>query len=147
MSVFRCKPGQLVMSEAVPFGQQWTYYSQHPMEEMLDPKYFISQIGQLRTGDVLNILRVINNQVTEYVKVLVASSEKESKTLQFHIMDGPEKISDAEIPNGGLVVTKKLHVKRGFGCFEVLSPEGKVLDSFDTKGQALDFVKEYNKAA
>lgn len=65
------KPGNMIMSEAVQFGQKWTYYNDHDMEEMTEPEYFKSHQG-IKVGDEIRINKVtyIKN---ENVSVLSAA--------------------------------------------------------------------------
>lgn len=58
MNEFRCKPGHLVMHEAVPYGQEYTYYSVDPMEAMLEPMYFVGEANRFRPGDAIKLLHV-----------------------------------------------------------------------------------------
>jgi len=79
----RCKPGNLVMAEAVPFGQKWTYYNEHPMTDMIKPEYYSFVATQIRTGDSLRIMKMAKGKVGAVTDLLVIAED------QFHIMHGP----------------------------------------------------------
>ena len=143
MSVFRHKPGNLVMAEAVPFGQKWTYYSDHPIEAMLDPLYFISAVSRLKSGDEIRVLQVQANKVIAFADVLVTNSSLEDKTLVFYILRQPQQVIGGE----GLKTVHNFAVKRGFGCFEVRDGKGNVVYVADTKQEAIDKRDELEQAA
>lgn len=82
--VVRCLPGNLVMAEAVPFGQKWTYHSNHPMSEMIKPEYFMNLSHQFRAGDELRLIKMAENKVASFADVLVVANP-----LEFHLINGP----------------------------------------------------------
>lgn len=87
---FTCKPGRMVMGEAVPYGQRWTYYSTDPMKEMLNPEYFKNVAGQIRAGDDIRLLNIDGNgSVLELAEVLVTNVS--GAELDFHVSRKPEK--------------------------------------------------------
>lgn len=66
MSAIRFIPGNMVMHDAVPWGQKWTYYAPHPIDTMLDPDYFVS-FASLRGGDTVQVIET-NQEKTRVLK-------------------------------------------------------------------------------
>lgn len=78
----RFKPGQMVMHDAVPFGQLWTYYADHPIDAMMDPEYFRLH-ASFRAGDSMRILQTDHpgKKVLEMAEVLITSASP----LEFYV--------------------------------------------------------------
>lgn len=105
----KLKPGNMIMAEAVPFGQRWTYHQGVPIDEMLEPDYFRSFSG-LRIGDDIRILEMDdkNDKVLCFAEVLVMNLDPleffvtREKTRTVKLKPGPKpkkEVSDGE-PNG-----------------------------------------------
>lgn len=71
---FRLKPGNMIMHDAVPYGQLWTYYAEHPIDEMLKPEYLRSHDG-LRSGDQIMVNQVEKGRVLEIAMVMVTNTK------------------------------------------------------------------------
>lgn len=82
---FRCKHNNLIMHTAVPYGQDWTYYSADPIEEMLEPEYYASASG-IRVGDEIKVIQTERNDNKSDVLALayITVTGKNDGLLRFH---------------------------------------------------------------
>ncbi len=81
---FKCIPQNLSMSEAAPVCQPWSYASDHPMESMLAPHYFLSAYDRLRPGDTIRVVQMkdpgihtTGNAVIEFSDMIVVKSSRD----------------------------------------------------------------------
>lgn len=65
-------PQNLIMQEASPVCQKWSYPSCHPMEAMIEKDYFISGYEQLRPGDSIRIVQMRDANIHSRSNVVVA---------------------------------------------------------------------------
>lgn len=143
--MMKCKPGNMVMAEAVPFGQRWTYHSADAMEAMLDPDYFRSMAPQLRAGDEIRLVRLEDERVAEIADVLVISQD-----IEFYTLREPTPIK-AETPKTEEAPPKvrKLKVKKGYQCYQVVTDDEAqaVIAEYGRKKEAEDALPELERAA
>lgn len=139
----KCKPQNMVMAEAVPFGQRWTYHSADAMEAMLDPEYFRSMATQLRSGDEIRLVRLEDQRVAEIADVLVVAE------LEFYTLRKPTKVgAQPEKKTESKVAKRRLTVKRGYQCYQVVTDDENkdVIAEYGTKKEAENAVPELQAA-
>lgn len=139
----KCKPQNMVMAEAVPFGQRWTYHSADAMESMLDPEYFRSMAPQLRAGDEIRLVRLEGDRVAEIADVLVVAD------MEFFTLRKPTKVApQPEKKPEPKVAKRRLTVKKGFQCYQVVTDDENkdVIAEYGTKKEAQDAVPELQAA-
>lgn len=139
----KCKPQNLVMAGAVPFGQRWTYYSGDPMENMLNPEYFKSLAHQLRPGDEIRLIRIEKERVIEIADVLVSAKDPE-----FYVLRKPTSIPTEKVTEAKPEKKRSLTVKKGYQCYQVVTnDENKdVVAEYGTKKEAEEAVPELEAA-
>lgn len=71
----RARPGNLCMSEAVPFGQQWTYHTDRPIDMVLSKDYFLGERYKFRVGDELRVCQIVDGRVRERVDAFIIENE------------------------------------------------------------------------
>lgn len=126
---YRCKPHKMVMAEAVPFGQHWTYHAMDPIEESIKPGYYLSFADHLRVGDSIRVLQVSNGEVIAMAELLITRKEE---GLEFFITRDITKIKKPAIVQR----EPTLRVRKGDSCWEVVDPANKVLGEFATQTEA-----------
>lgn len=86
----RAEPSRLVMSEAVPFAQRYTYHTIHPIEHVLRPDFFMPVRDQLRAGDTIRIVEtdVARLMVKRYVDVMVIAGGRHPSGILLHVEHG-----------------------------------------------------------
>lgn len=135
----RALPCNLIMGEAVTFGQRFTYHSDHPIEVMLTEGYFLPVRSNINAGDFITLIRVESGRVREMqetVVVEVSANYIDIRTTQKRIVV-PERITNDE--DSGLTartVHREFKVRRGFQCFVVENEENKQLAEFSTRAEA-----------
>lgn len=127
----RAKPGNLVMSEAVPHCQQWTYHGEHSIKAMLGDGYFQSVKDMIRTGDMLRLVQIKDDRVqcTQFFMVVTGGATPSGLTLSA-MSDLQSFDQTDEAPLAG-----EFHVKKGFNEWKVQKGE-EVVESFKTKKEA-----------
>ncbi len=141
----KCKTGRLVMCEAVPYGQRWTYASSDPMSEMIKPEYYANVADQIRSGDSIRIMNVDREDVREVAEYLIASKSGQSLVL-IEVMK-PIKIP---APSGKVELPPKvrnLKIEEGKGCVYLVDDNGDIRGEFSTKAEANKAKPELERAA
>lgn len=126
-STVRAKPGNLVMSEAVPHCQQWVYHCDHSIEDMLSEGYFRSVKDMLRTGDMLRLVQIADDRVQRTVQLMIVAGGRSAGGVEFQVM--------GEIQNFPDPSEVGLHVKRGQRCFKAMNGD-EMVKEFNTKAEA-----------
>ena len=148
MSELKAKPGNLVMAEAMPFGQHHTYHDVYPVEMMLDQRFFASLRSNLRAGDLIRLVSVRDDRVIEEIDAVVVQILANGVDLRprCDLIFFPDQVEEEEKPKNKLDVHGELTVKRGYHEFLVLNETGKQLAAFPKKADAVAFIQE-RKAA
>ena len=101
MSEFRCFPQNLVMHEAVPVGQRYTYQGTVPLDEMMKPNFFIAERNRLRPGDVIMLVEMATRKGTmtpiRMAQVMVQGSDRETGVI-LKAYNGPIDFETIETP-------------------------------------------------
>jgi len=86
----RAQPDRLVMAEAVPFAQRYTYHTVHPIEDVLKPDFFLPVRDQLRAGDTIRIVETdtARQLVRRYVDVMVIAGGRHPSGVLLHVERG-----------------------------------------------------------
>lgn len=66
----RLKPGDLAMSEAMPFGQHYEARTVYPVEQCMAPDFFMNVRSNLRAGDRINLVRYDNDTWGRVLEVI-----------------------------------------------------------------------------
>ncbi len=123
------------MSDAVPYGQRWTYASTDPMSEMITPEYYSNVADNLRAGDSLRVLNIdINGNVIEVCEQLIAAKDGMSISL-FELMK-PVKVPQAKGSKAVAPKLRSLKVEEGKGCAYLLDEKGSIVGEFADKAEA-----------
>lgn len=141
---FRAIRHNLCMGESVPFGQPFHYHSDHPMEAVLDDRYFMPVRDNFRVGDRISICRIVANRVRAVAEVRVVQVTKETVEI-FQVGDTvliPDRRAEEPTPATSLPPEIGLSVKEGFECFQVVNDKGKVIDEFPSQELADAFIAE-----
>lgn len=116
------KPQNLVMAEAVPFGQRWTYHSEHPIEEMITSEYYKVETHRFRVGDDIRALEIQGGEVVAFSDMLIVAVNP----IKFEFIQPPRQVKQK---------AKTVEVVQGDRCWE-LREGTDIIDTFDTKGEA-----------
>lgn len=141
----KCKPGKLVMCEAVPYGQRWTYASSDPMAEMIKPEYYVNVADQLRPGDSLRIMNTDRENVLEVAEYLITS-----KAGQLIALIETMKSIKVPAPKGVTELAPKvrtLKTEDGKGCVYLVDDEGTIFGEFANKTEANKAKPDLERAA
>lgn len=141
----KCKPGRLVMSDAVPYGQRWTYASTDPMSEMTKPEYYANVADNLRAGDSIRIMRVDREDVLEIGEYLVAA--KDGLSINLFELSKPVKVPQSKGRKPVAPKVRTLKVEEGKGCAYLIDEEGKIVGEFADAGEARKAKPELERAA
>lgn len=130
--MFKLIHQNMVMAEAVPFGQRWTYYSTHPIEELINPEYFKSS-SVLRSGDDLRVIQLEgvgdSAKVIAYADILIVGV----KPLLFEFTRNVKQV---------VAKRKSVEIRQGVNCWELYEGED-LIDKFPSKGRAEQARKAY----
>lgn len=70
MTQDRAIPGHMCMAEAVPFGQRFTYHTEHGLDAVLAPGYFLTVRSYFETGDEVRVVRIADGRVDAIVDLM-----------------------------------------------------------------------------
>jgi len=91
----KCFSSNFVMAEAVPFGQHWTYHSNHSIAEMMNPEYFTNMEGQLRVGDDIRLIKLSGFGEKKAVITMAEVLITQKNPMAFEVIRPPMEISTA----------------------------------------------------
>jgi hypothetical protein len=147
MTTNRAVAGKLYMAEAVPFGQRFTYASPHPIDETMQPGYWVPLKNNLRVGDEIRVCYVLGDRLREdqdlaVVQCLKQGVEVQAKSKRFIY---PEAKTEAPEPTHSRA-RPDYEVKRGYQCFQVvIAGTGKLVSEHATKKEAEDVIASLSR--
>lgn len=143
--IFKSKPGRLVMGEAVPYGQRWTYSSTDPMSEMTKTEYYSNVMHSFRSGDSLRVLALDGEEVSEVAEFLITAKTPSGFTM-FEMLK-PTKVAAAGRSSRQKPKVRNLKVQEGKGCTYLVDDDGRICGEFANAAEARKHKPELERAA
>lgn len=97
MTEHRAKPGDLCMSDAMPFQQHWSYRTTLPLADAITDTFFLPVAPNLRPGDSITMVsydRPSFGRVVEFSTVMVV--EKRQDAVELVVTAAPEAVPARE---------------------------------------------------
>ena len=122
MADYRCKPGDVCMSEAMPFAQSWEVRTTYPLDECIkNPSFLMNVRSFFRAGHRINLCRYVSETWGEVIEVCDG--------LRVRLVDaqGVDLIKTQEIVRTGSDAEPGIVVSRGFRGRFVVRQDGAVI--------------------
>lgn len=93
MTDHRARYGNLYCVSQAPYASHHCYQSPLPIEEMLQPEFYLPVRNNLRVGDTIRVVQTVageNTRVLAWAEAMVVDAD--AKAVDLRILSGPTKI-------------------------------------------------------
>jgi len=148
MNEYRLKPLNFCMADAMPFQQH--HEGRIAGRDLNDPEILTDHLlvdlrSNVKPGDQVVICGYQDQtwqRLTQFVTLRVVATD--AKSVRFVKTSEIVSVPITEDDPAPAPVEDKVHVRRGYQCFNVVDKDENVLETFKTKPEATSFAKNVN---